>query len=697
MSGGIRIGVDVGGTFTKAVAVSSKPLTIHASASVPTTHAGPSGVAEGVAGALRDVIAQLGERRQQVELVAFSTTQAMNALLEGDVQSVGVIGIGYQPELRVARKRTRTGEIALAPGRNLATAHEFVDATAGICEETLVATLDRLVEGGATAVAVSGAFAVDTPTDEDRFVDAARARGLPACAGHELTGAYGLETRTLTAAVNASILPIVERTATMVANALEEAGLDVPLLVLRGDGGSMSSEQFRRQPSLTIGSAPAAGVAAVLHELRLGDAIVVESGGTSTNVSVVQGGRPRLRTLRVMNQPTCIRAVDSWVVGVAGGSMALIGRRGISDVGPRSAHIAGLPYASFARPDDLRGARLALVAPRHGDPEAYVCIEADGGRFALTATCAANALGLVPEDAYPHGSSPNALAAFAPLAERLRITPADAARRLLDTAVRRIAAAVTEASKHYRLDPDVPLIALGGAGEALVPEVARALGRPTVLPDHAEVLSAVGAAVSLVRAEVVRSIGTDVSVIELARAAERECIDSGAAPNTVSVETTVDNTAHLVRAVATGSVALQTGAADHHEASDHERDRAAASALDLEHAQLQMVAANEHYRVYTGNGHGGVAVVDRFGAIALADPAQQIVIGDPPSFIPDLRHAIASASRQLGVATLLPRVSILSGSRIVDLSSAHTIDEIAATAKKLLGDRPDLAVAVIAR
>jgi N-methylhydantoinase A/oxoprolinase/acetone carboxylase beta subunit len=621
----------------------------------------------------------------------------MNALLEGDVQTVGVVGIGYHPELRVARKRTRPGEIALAPGRKLATEHEFVDATAGLTQATVEEILARLELRGATAIAVSGAFAVDTPADENAFCERARCRGLAACAGHELTGAYGLETRTLTAAVNASILPIVERTATLVEEALVNASLDVPLLVLRGDGGSMSAGQFRRQPSLTIGSAPAAGVAAVLHELRLADAIVVECGGTSTNVSVIRGGRPQLRTLRVMNQPTFIRAVDSWVVGAAGGSMALVGRRGISEVGPRSAHIAGLQYACFASTEELAGARLALLAPRDGDPEAYACVETTAGRYALTATCAANALGLVPPEAYPHGSQAAALAAFAPLGERLGTTAEGAARKLLDGAARKIAAAVAEAAKHYRLDRGVPLVALGGAGAALVPEVARALGRRAELPVHAEVLSAVGAAVSLVRAELVRSASGDVCAVELARSAERSCIEGGAAPSTVTVETIVDNQSNVIRAVATGSVALQAGAADHREASDEERIAAAAAALELERDQLEIVAANEFYRVYSGNGAGGVAVVDRYGAIALADQAEQIVVGERQTFMPDLQRAVASASRQLGVATMLPRVSILAGSRMVDLSSAHSLADISKAAEKMLDDHPELAVAVIAR
>jgi hypothetical protein len=211
------------------------------------------------------------------------------------------------------------------------------------------------------------------------------------------------------------------------------------------------------------------------------------------------------------------------------------------------------------------------------------------------------------------------------------------------------------------------------------------------------VLSAVGAAVSLVRAEVVRSIGGDVCAVELAVAAERECIDGGAAPSTVSVETKVDNDAFVIRAIATGSVALQAGAAEHHEASDEERDLAAASALELGRESLTMVAANDYYRVYSGNGAGGVAVVDRYGAIALADEAEEVVVGESPEFVDDLRRAVGSASRQLGVATMLPRVSILSGSRMVDLSSSHTIDEIADAAEKLLSDRRELAVAVIAR
>jgi N-methylhydantoinase A/oxoprolinase/acetone carboxylase beta subunit len=693
----LRIGIDVGGTFTKAVAVETAPLRLRAHAVVPTSHESSSGVADGVAAALTALLAELGEERQRVALVAFSTTQAMNALLEGDVGRVGVLGIGAKPDLRRARKRTQVGEVALAPGRRLKTAHAFVDATDGLDPEDVDAAVAALAAAGCASVAVSGALAVDNPEDEDLAAARVRAAGLPACTGHELSGAYGLEMRTVSAAVNASILPVVERTADVVRRALAEAGVDVPLLVLRGDGGAMSVDCFRERPSFTIGSGPAAGVAATLHQLRLADAIVVECGGTSSNVSVIRDGRPVLRSLRVMGRPTCVRAVDSWVVGAAGGSMPLLGRRGIVAVGPRSAHVAGLPYACFADAGTLADATLELVAPRPGDPEAYACVRAGGRLYALTATCAANALGLVDADAHAFVPREAALAALRPLAERLRCSREQAAQRVLDGAVRQIAKAVQEAASHHDLPRHVPLVALGGAGAALVPVLARQLGRPLHLPEHAEVLSSIGAAVSLVRAEAVRNGDGTTSALELAREAELACVASGAAPATVTVETSYDRREGLLRAVATGAVALETGAADREPATDEARLRSATAALGLGADRLQLVATTDFYRVYSENGSGRVAAVDPLGAVALAEDAHRVLVGEGHELVETLRREVEAAARNLGVATLMPRIQLVCGSRILDLSDARRADEVATAAIRALADHPGPAVAVVAR
>ena len=131
-------------------------------------------------------------------------------------------------------------------------------------------------------------------------------------------------------------------------------------------------------------------------------------------------------------------------------------------------------------------------------------IRAAGGDFALTATCAANALGLA-DGAYAAGSRDAARLAFGPLAERLRTTVDEAATRVLDGAARRIADAAAEAAKQHALRDDVPLVALGGSGDVLVARVADLLGRPMVRTEHPEVLSSIGAALSLVRVELDRN------------------------------------------------------------------------------------------------------------------------------------------------------------------------------------------------
>jgi N-methylhydantoinase A/oxoprolinase/acetone carboxylase beta subunit len=685
----IRVGVDVGGTFTKAVAISGSIL--EARAVAPTTHSSRNGVSAGIATVLSELLDQLGEHSARVELVAYSTTTAMNALLEGDVAKVGVVGIGTGRDARLARKRTAVGDIQLAQGKRLRTEHAFLDS-ASLSSESIDEVLDEFERAGCAAVVVSGAFAVDDAEAERLVAGRAREREVPVCAGHELSGTYGLETRTNSAAINASILPMVKRTARVVEQSLATAGLDVPLLVLKGDGGSMTLDAFRETPSFTIGSGPAAGVAATLHQLGLDEGLVLECGGTSSNVSIVKRGRAVLRTLRVMERPTAIRTVDSWVVGAAGGSMGRVARRRLVETGPRSAHVADLPYVCFAGPEELEGAEAELTAPRPGDPEAYAVLQKGERAWALTATCAAVALGLAPQET---GSREAATAGFELLASRLRATSDRAARDLLDGATAKIARVVKEAARTHDFDPDVPLIALGGAGPILAPEVARMVDRPLVVPEHPEVLSSVGAALSLIRTEVARSAAGDSRRLEITRAAERACVQAGAAPQTVAVETFYEHEADLIRAVATGSVALQSGAAGRPMADEEACREAAATALSTSREQVELVTRTDFYRVYSGNGTGGCAIVDGIGSVPLAERATHVLYGDPATVLGGLAPAVASETVNLGIAEIAPRVVLVQGPAIVDLSDARSADEVLAAARETLDDREGEAVAVV--
>lgn len=132
---GVRIGVDVGGTFTKAVAIDVATGEVRARAVVPTTHDDAQGSAAGVVKVVAEVAHAAGVG--DVELITYSTTQAVNALLEGDVATVGVLGLGRQPDLRKAAKRTRLDRVELAPDKRLPTVHEMVDLTRGFDEPTV--------------------------------------------------------------------------------------------------------------------------------------------------------------------------------------------------------------------------------------------------------------------------------------------------------------------------------------------------------------------------------------------------------------------------------------------------------------------------------------------------------------------------------------------------------------------------------
>src|ERR671933_1988454 len=174
---------------------------------------------------------------------------------------------------------------------------------------------------------------------------------------------------------------------------------------------------FRSKPILTVLSGPAASVAGALLYLHILNGVFIEVGGTSTNVCAIKGGKPEVRYVTITQHPTCIRSLDVRVAGVGGGSLVRWSGRKITDVGPRSAHIAGLPYSCFVSPEELEDGQIITFKPKEGDPIDYLAIESAGSkRFAITNTCAANALGLVSEGDYAKANEVSAKMALSILA-----------------------------------------------------------------------------------------------------------------------------------------------------------------------------------------------------------------------------------------------------------------------------------------
>jgi N-methylhydantoinase A len=702
----VRVGVDVGGTFTKAVAFDLTQGTVVAAAVVPTTHDHSAGAAAGVVSVVAKVASAVGA--EVIELVTYSTTQAVNALLEGDVSRVGVLGLGRAPDLRRSRKRTTLDRVELSPGRRLDTVNEFLDVTDGLDDRALFDVLDRFVAAGVAAVCVAEVFATENGVAEREAVQAAIARGLPACGSSEMSGLYGLQLRAVTAALNASILPIAVRTAAVVEQGVGAAGITCPVMVMRGDGGATDLDGFRRAPARTLYSGPAASVAGVLRFARLADGVVVEVGGTSTNVAAVKAGKPALSYVQVASHATALRALDVRVVGVAGGSMLRARKGRVYGVGPRSAHIAGLPYACFLpSAAEFDGARAELIAPRPGDPPEYVVLRLRDGRLvALTNTCAANALGLVAPSDYAKGSSETALAAFAVAGQLLRLPGPEVARRMLEASGQAVAELVTAVIREHELAAPT-LVAVGGGAGGLGRYVAGLLGLDCLVPEGAEVISSIGDALSLVRAEQERTLRAPDpdDYAWLSAAAEAECLAAGAAPGSVDVRVEYDSERSTLRAVAVGAVGLRTGALP----GRPPIDAVMATAVAREHGcrQVQTVGAfwvgedpvEPERNGVPANGKAltkarrivvldrfGDVVVDTFGAVLFLD-AEARTRGTA------LADLVAAYTRRLGPMTMTPTVWVVHGARLVEVGSG----DVVVAADRLIAAAAEPVAAVVGR
>jgi N-methylhydantoinase A/acetone carboxylase, beta subunit len=162
----VRIGVDVGGTFTKSVAIDMNTGKIIGKVTVPTTHFSEEGVSTGIVESLIKLILKEGINESNIELISHSTTQAVNALLEGDTTKVGIIGMGVNLEKNDIVKRTNLGNVKLGPNKYLKTCYRFLDTSKFLDKEEILQILKELKEEGAKVLIVSEAYGVDDPSNE---------------------------------------------------------------------------------------------------------------------------------------------------------------------------------------------------------------------------------------------------------------------------------------------------------------------------------------------------------------------------------------------------------------------------------------------------------------------------------------------------------------------------------------------------
>lgn len=558
----VRMGIDVGGTHTKAVAIDNETHEIIGKSSVKTTHDDKRGVAAGVVKCFQNCLNENRINPEDIVFVAHSTTQATNALVEGDVAKVGIVGMAKGGlEGFLAKKQTHLRNIDLGNSKEIEISNTFINIKK-MTDDTLTQIIDELRKQGAQVLVSSMAFGVDNAKPEMMVYEVAKQKNIPTTMASDITKLYGLTRRTRTAAINASILPKMLDTANSTEQSVREAGVNVPLMIMRGDGGVMEINEMKKRPVLTMLSGPAASVMGSLMYLRASNGVYFEVGGTTTNIGVIKNGRPAIDYSIVGGHPTYINSLDVRVLGVAGGSMVRANKNGIIDVGPRSAHIAGLDYSVYTDVGKVKGPQVEFFSPKPGDPSDYVAIRLeDGQKITITNSCAANVLGLVRPEHFSYGNVEAARKAMQALADYCSTTVEDIAKQIMEKAYAKIEPVILYLAEKYKLEKDqISLVGVGGGAASLIIYFAEKMGLKYSIPENAEVISSIGVALSMVRDVVERIIPSptkeDITAIKLE--AMNKAIESGATAESIEVHIEIDPQTSKVTAIATGSTEVKT-------------------------------------------------------------------------------------------------------------------------------------------
>src|SRR5258708_454119 len=341
-------GIDVGGTFTDLLLTETSAAGERVMlAKVPTT----ANQAIGVLAA----IAATGHAAGDLDLIIHGTTTTTNALLERKLAKVGLITTkGFRDTLELGR-RTRPKPYGLfgtfdplIPRELRLEVSERVSARGEILtpldEEQVKAAARRLISEGCESVVIHFLHSYANPAHELRAGEVVRALwpNHYVTRGHLLLSEFREYERGPTASVNAAVQPILDRYIDRLQAELEETGFCRDLLVMNGNGGTVSARLVWREAAKTVMSGPASGVmaaAATLAQSGLTNAITYDMGGTSTDVALIHGGVPEVSAELSIDYglPIHLPMVDVRSVGAGGGSIATGNRACIFQSGPASA------------------------------------------------------------------------------------------------------------------------------------------------------------------------------------------------------------------------------------------------------------------------------------------------------------------------------------------------------------------------
>jgi N-methylhydantoinase A len=471
-------------------------------AKVPTTL---DNQAFGVLAALNEAGAELS----QVDLIIHGTTTTTNAVLERKLSRTGLITTqGFRDVLELGR-RTRPepygmkGEFTPIIPRDLrCEVAERMDYAGRVVtpldEDGMRQAITHLLEAGCESLVIHFLHAYANPDHERRAAEIA-AELWPnnyITMGHALLSESREFERGVTAAVNASVQPLLERYINRLVGELKANGFASEMLVMNGNGGTVSSQDVAREAAKTVMSGPASGVIAALHTGQaagLDHLITYDMGGTSTDVSVIRAGKPSVSNEIEIEyaMPIHVPMIDVRTVGAGGGSIARVNAAGLLEVGPDSAGANPGPicYGRGGDQPTISDANLIL------------------GRLKLNKMKSVE--GGVSHDALK--------AAFdAKLGQPLDMDATAAAAAVIMVANAKMAGAIRMVLVSLGADPrDFSLFAFGGAGPLHASAIAKELAIPTVLvPARPGITNALGCVVADLRQDFVQTINTPLASLD---------------------------------------------------------------------------------------------------------------------------------------------------------------------------------------
>lgn len=496
-----KLGIDIGGTFTDLTLIESGGRGIHTH-KVPSTPDAPSrAVAQGTV----ELMNRLGETPAAIEGFVHGTTIALNAILEYRGANVAlVVSAGNRDILEIARLAKHdhfnlraAAPPDLLPRRHVIEAPERTDKTGREIEPLDIAVLrSRLQELKSAdieslAVCLLNAYVGPMHERQAAVVLAEEFPGRHISLSTELWPEIREYERAMVAVLNAYVQPVMSRYLRALQQDAQGIGMRTKLYITQSNGGVMSASTAQDKPVRTLLSGPASGVVGAAYIARLcgvREAVTIDIGGTSADVSLIRDGEPVHSTeAKVGHYPLVMPSVDVFAVGAGGGSIAWFDPIGLLKVGPKSAGAVPGP-ACYGKGGTEPTVTDAYLVCGYLNPDNFI-----GGAMKLDRHLAEKAVGKV--------------------ATRLRVSLQEAAEAILGIATANMITALLPMMTKRGVDPrDFGLIPFGGAGATHACLLAEEIIIPRIIvPPSPGTICALGAAIADVKNDYIKSLRGDLS------------------------------------------------------------------------------------------------------------------------------------------------------------------------------------------